>query len=31
VKVTYEEKREELYREWVVKDEGPNPSPSPAK
>ena len=31
VKITYEEKREELYREWVVKDEGPNPSPSPAK
>jgi uncharacterized membrane protein required for colicin V production len=31
VKVTYEQKRAELYRAWVLRDEGPNPSPSPAK
>jgi membrane protein required for colicin V production len=37
VKKTYEEKRAELYREWVLKAqgpknaEGPEPSPSPAK
>jgi membrane protein required for colicin V production len=31
VKTTYEEKREELYRQWEVKDEGPDPAPSPAK
>jgi uncharacterized membrane protein required for colicin V production len=31
VKITYEEKRAELYREWVIKAEGPSPSPSPAK
>jgi membrane protein required for colicin V production len=31
VKVTYEEKRAELYRQWVIKDEGPTPSPSPVR
>ena len=31
VKVTYEQKRAELYRAWVLRDEGPSPSPSPAK
>jgi len=31
VKATYEEKRAELYRQWETKDEGPDPSPSPAK
>ena len=31
VKVTYEQKRIELYRAWVLRDEGPSPSPSPAK
>jgi uncharacterized membrane protein required for colicin V production len=31
VKVTYEQKRAELYREWVIRDESPSPSPSPAK
>ena len=31
VKITYEEKRAELYHEWVIKAEGPSPSPSPAK
>src|SRR5882672_12691306 len=27
VKITYEEKRAELYHEWVIKAEGPSPSP----
>jgi uncharacterized membrane protein required for colicin V production len=31
VKVTYEQKRAELYRAWILRDEGPSPSPSPAK
>ncbi len=31
VKTTYEEKRDELYHQWVAKDQGPDPSPSPAK
>jgi uncharacterized membrane protein required for colicin V production len=31
VKITYEQKRAELYRAWVLRDEGPSPSPSPAK
>jgi uncharacterized membrane protein required for colicin V production len=31
MKVTYEQKRAELYRAWVLRDEGPNSSPSPAK
>jgi membrane protein required for colicin V production len=31
VKTTYDEKREELYRQWGAKDEGPDPSPSPVK
>jgi membrane protein required for colicin V production len=31
VKKSYEEKRAELYRQWVIKAEGPEPSPSPAK
>lgn len=31
VKITYEEKRAELYRQWVIKAESPTPSPSPAK
>jgi membrane protein required for colicin V production len=31
VKKSYEEKRAELYRQWVIKAAGPEPSPSPAK
>ena len=31
VKITYEQKRAELYRAWILRDEGPSPSPSPAK
>lgn len=31
VKITYEEKRAELYRQWVIKAESPTPSPAPAK
>jgi len=31
VKTTYDEKREELYRQWGAKEEGPDPSPSPVK
>jgi uncharacterized membrane protein required for colicin V production len=31
VKITYEQKRAELYRAWVLRDEGPSPSPSPVK
>jgi len=31
VKATYEQKRAELYHVWILRDEGPNPSPSPAK
>jgi membrane protein required for colicin V production len=32
VRTTYDEKREQLYRQWQAKeDESPDPSPSPAK
>jgi membrane protein required for colicin V production len=31
VKTAYEEKRDELYRQWVIKNESPASSPSPAK
>jgi len=31
VKKSYEEKRAELYRQWISKTEGPEASPSPAK
>jgi membrane protein required for colicin V production len=31
VKTTYEEKRNQLYRQWVAKNQGPTSSPSPAK
>ncbi len=31
VKESFEQKRAELYHQWVIKEDGPNPSPSPAK